>query len=94
MEPMDGALAQEALSSLQTRHNAELASLAALKMEAGAARARAAELPDLTLHRPGMHVDARAPVERNDRCANARLRGARRRFWRSRSASSSDSCDQ
>ena len=71
---MDGALAQEALSSLQTRHNAELASLAALKMEAGAARARAAELPDLTLHRRGMHVDA-APVDDESQPIAARSRG-------------------
>ena len=49
VEPMDSALAQEALTSLQTRHNAELASLAALKAEAGAARAAAQA--DLTLHR-------------------------------------------
>ena len=34
MEPMDGPIAQEALAALQTRHNAELASLAALQMEA------------------------------------------------------------
>jgi len=78
MEPMDGALAQEALSSLQTRHNAELASLAALRMEAGAARARAAELPDLTLHRPGMHVDA--PPADDD--AQQSLRDRAAAFWR------------
>jgi len=78
MEPMDGALAQEALSSLQTRHNAELASLAALKMEAGAARARAAEPPDLTLHRRGMHVDP-PPVDDESQPS---LRERAAAFWR------------
>ena len=65
MEPLDSAVAQEALSSLQTRHNAELASLEALKMEAGAARARAAaaEQIDLTLHRGGINVEPPADPE-------------------------------
>ena len=65
MEPMDSAVAQEALSSLQTRHNAEIASLAALKIEASDAgrQAAAMEQPDLTLHRTPMAADPSAESE-------------------------------
>src|SRR5437773_11823126 len=40
LEPMDPVVAQAALSSLQARHNAEQASLAALRMEAQDSLAR------------------------------------------------------
>jgi hypothetical protein len=79
MEPMDSAVAQEALASLQTRHNAELASLEALKMEAGAARAQAAEaMPDLTLHRRG----ASAELPPLDDESQPSLRDRAAAFWR------------
>ena len=72
MEPMDSALAQEALSWLQTRHNAEQASLAALKVEA--ANAQAAARADMTLHRttdvpPPPAADAESPASLKDRAA-------------------------
>jgi len=45
LEPMDPLVAQAALSSLQTRHNTEQASLAALRMEAADALARPSAPP-------------------------------------------------
>ncbi|MGQ0732454.1 MAG: serine/threonine-protein kinase [Acidobacteriota bacterium] len=42
IEPMDPAVAQAALETLQSRHNAELAALAAMREQRAAARARAA----------------------------------------------------
>ena len=65
MDPMDSAVAQEALSSLQTRHNAEIASLEALRMEASNARKQAAsiEQADLTLHRTPMPAAPSAESE-------------------------------
>ena len=74
MEPMESKHAQDALSWLQTRHNAEQASLAALKMEA--ANPQAAGLADLTLHRATDASLAPPPAADPDSSASIKDRAA------------------
>src|SRR5262249_10872229 len=79
MEPMDRSVAQDTLEALQTRHNAELASLEALRGEAASARAAAAAAAaGLVLQRgePGSAApDGSAPSSLKDRA-----KGLWRRF--------------